>query len=85
MIIELNRGDKKETMSLDMFVRWACLIDAIDVISDKCEQLGIDRDDDSWVNPGAIEKYINDRFYSMRYNIVSELQRPAFSDIRPER
>jgi len=84
MIIELVRGDKKDYMSLDMFVRWGCLIDAIDVISEKCEQLKIDKEDDTWINPGAIEKYITARFPSMRYNIACELKRPAFSEVRPD-
>lgn len=72
--IELEVRGKKENMPIDMFIRWACLIDAIDVISEKCQQLKIDKDDDSWINPGAIEKYIYDRFYSMRHNIMKDLE-----------
>lgn len=74
MIIELVRNGKTESMPIDMFVRWACLIDAVDVISEKCDQLKLDKDDDSWINPSAIEKYINDRFYSMKHNITNEIK-----------
>lgn len=82
-VIELEVGGKTEAMPLDMFVRWACLIDAVDVISEKCEQLGLDKDDDSWIKPNAIEKFINDRFPSMKHNIISDLKRPGLANIRP--
>ena len=72
-------------MELDTFVRWACLVDAIEVISDKCSQLGLERDDDSWIKPNAIEKFVHDRFPAMKHNIVNDLKRPGLSDIRPKR
>lgn len=65
---------KEEKMPMETFIRWACLVDAIDVISDKCDSLGMGPDDDSWIKPNAIEKFINDRYLPMKYRLVSELQ-----------
>jgi hypothetical protein len=74
--IEIDIKGKKEYMSVDTFIRWSCLIDAIDVISEKCIQMGLAHDDETWIKPNAIEKYINDRYPSMRHNIINDLQGP---------
>lgn len=81
--IELEVGNGVEKMPMDTFIRWACLVDAIDVIVEKCEQLGMSKNDDSWIKPNAIEKFVKERYLSMRYKIASDLQRPGLTDIRP--
>jgi hypothetical protein len=80
--IELDINGKKEYMSIDTFIRWSCLIDAIDVISEKCTQMGLAYDDETWIKPNAIEKYINDRYPSMRYNVLMDLQRSTATKIQ---
>jgi len=74
--IELEVKGQTEKMSFEMFVRWCCMVEAIQHISEKCDQLGMSPDDDSWIKPNAIEKYVNERFLSMRYHLINELERP---------
>jgi hypothetical protein len=72
--VELEVGGQTEEMPFEMFVRWACLVEAVDHITQKCNQLGMAPDDDSWIKPNAIEKYIDERFLSMRYNLAAQLE-----------
>jgi len=73
-LIEFNVKGKRELMHRDHFTRWACLLEAMDVISEKCDAMKLSRDDTSWIKPNAIGKYINDRFPSMHHSIARELQ-----------
>lgn len=72
--VEFTVKGKLEKMPKDQFVRWACLIEAMDVISQKCDQLKLERSDTSWIKPNAIGKYINDRFLSMQYSLDKEIK-----------
>lgn len=70
--VEMVIRGKKEQMPLDTFIRWACLIEAVEVIHDKSIELGISDKDDSWIKPTAILKYVEDRIPSMAYEINKE-------------
>lgn len=63
-----------KTMSLDEIVRWNCLIEAIKVADIQMKQLGVDPEKYDWVKPVAIEKYIDERFHSMKHDIVYEIK-----------
>lgn len=60
-------------MSLDEIVRWSCLVEAISVADAQMIQHGIDPEKFDWVKPIAIEKYIDERFHSMKHDIVYEM------------
>lgn len=67
---ELKNGEKVE-MNQDEVARWCCLIEAIDVVSKKGTQVGMDMTKSSWIKPIAFQKYIDERMDTM----VEEIQR----------
>ena len=71
--VELVIKGKIEHMPMDTFIRWACLIEAVEMIHDKSIELGISEKDDSWIKPSAIQKYIDDRVSTMSYTIAKQL------------
>jgi len=70
--ITVDCKDKKEKLALDEYTRWLCLIEALDFISKKAQQFKVnlhDKDVD-WVKPLAFQKYITDRFESMKDEVI---------------
>ena len=65
--------DKKYTMSEYEMCRWMSLIEAVDIINEKSEQLGGKADSVNWVKPIAIQKYIDERTESMLYEVKDDL------------
>ena len=70
--INTNKGEEK--MTIDHYTRWLCLIEAIDVIDKKCEEWGENMDDIDWVKPIALQKYIDERFHSMKHDVTVEIE-----------
>jgi hypothetical protein len=68
---ELKTG-KAVTMDINELTRWACLIEGIEKVSNKCEELGIGADGDEWIKPLAFQKYIEERFHSMKHDLTVE-------------
>jgi|TARA_R100001594_G_scaffold16207_2_gene33577 hypothetical protein len=65
---KLKDGATK-TMEFDELVRWACLIEALDVVGGKED---IDIESDKWIKPLAFQKYIDERFHSMKHDLKVE-------------
>lgn len=61
-------------MSLDEIVRWSCLMESISVADAQMKARGIDPEKCDWVKPIAIERYIDERFHSMKHDIVHEMK-----------
>ena len=59
----LKDGTTK-TMGFNEFVRWACLIEALEVVGGKVEK---------WIKPLAFQKYIQERFHSMKHDLKVEV------------
>lgn len=51
--ITVNTKNGQEKMHIDQYSRWLCLIEAIDYIDRKCEDLGADIETVDWVKPIA--------------------------------
>jgi hypothetical protein len=68
----LKNGNVVE-MILDEFVRWVCLSEGVTEVKQKCIELGMSANDDSWVKPLAFQKYIKERFHSVRHDVISEI------------
>jgi len=68
---ELKTG-KTVSMDIDELTRWACLIEGVEQVSAKCEQLGISKNNNDWVKPLAFQKYIDERFHSMKHDLTVE-------------
>jgi hypothetical protein len=65
--------DKKYIMSEYEMCRWMSLIEAVDIINEKSEQLGVRANSVNWVKPIAIQKYIDERTESMLYEVKDDL------------
>ena len=69
-MITIKSGNKIEELTLDEFTRWACLAEAFYFLEQKAEELGVDLD--KLLKPLAIEKYLEERFASMRHDVGIE-------------
>jgi hypothetical protein len=68
---ELKNGTVKE-MDIDELTRWACLIEGIEQVSKKYEELGESMETDDWIKPLAFQKYLDERFHSMKHDLTVE-------------
>ena len=65
------KNGNTKTMEFNEFVRWACLIEALEVVGGRVE--GPDNDkNDKWIKPLAFQKYIQERFHSMKHDLKVE-------------
>tara|TARA_R110002020_G_scaffold95882_3_gene229755 strand:+ start:3023 stop:3259 length:237 start_codon:yes stop_codon:yes gene_type:complete len=64
------KDDTTKTMNFDELVRWCCLVEALNVVDDKED---VNTADDKWIKPLAFQKYIDERFYSMKYDLKVEV------------
>ncbi len=64
--IDVKLKDKTESMSLETYSRWLCLIEAIELVCSKAKQMKIDTANNiDWIKPLAFQKYIDERNESM--------------------
>ena len=61
-----------EIISYYELSRWMSLIEAIDLIDKKANQLHIGVNSNAWVKPLAIQKYIDERTESMLFECLTE-------------
>ena len=61
-----------DDMSLDEFVRWTCLLQAVETISEKADQLNIDFTKHLSIKSNTLNRYINEIFPSVRANFILE-------------
>ena len=60
----------EQEFGIDFLVRFACLLEAVNITCDKAEQMGMDTERSSlWIKPIAFHNYIDERQKDMRYNI----------------
>lgn len=64
--IEVKLKDKTESLPLEVYSRWLCLIEAIELVCNKAKQMKIDTANNiDWIKPLAFQKYIDERHESM--------------------
>lgn len=64
--IEVKLKDKTETLPIEAYSRWLCLIEAIELVCNKAKQMKIDTVNNiDWIKPLAFQKYIDERHESM--------------------
>ena len=68
---ELKNGNKVD-MTIDELTRWACLLEGVEKVAGKYEELGESMDTDDWIKPLAFQKYIDERFHSMKHDLTVE-------------
>lgn len=67
--------DNLEQDNLDFVARFACLMYGVNVAADAAERMGIDTERDStWIKPIFFQKYIEERYEDMKYNIDKSLK-----------
>jgi hypothetical protein len=75
MNISINLKNKQsDSMTLEEFCRWGCLLEAVDYVN----QFANDKIEDSsnvWMKQKAFLKYIEERYPAMLHDIKCELKR----------
>ena len=71
--VTISINGEERDMTLYAAARWMSLIRGIETIDQKARQLKINLDNDkSWVKPLAFQKYIDERFHSMKHDLKVE-------------
>lgn len=65
MQMVLNNRPAQVQMTKSEMARWLCLIESIDLIEKKCEEMNVSMSDNFWVQPIAMQKYMESRFETM--------------------
>jgi len=71
-------------MTYDEYTRWLCLMEGIELVGKRVEQLkrrSIDNDID-WIKPLAFQKYIEERFLSMKSDLEEIERTPDLTKIK---
>jgi hypothetical protein len=63
--MNLNNRPARVEMTKAELARWMCLIEAIDLIEKKCEEINVNMSDTFWIQPIAMQKYMESRFETM--------------------
>lgn len=69
-MINLKSGKQ---VTFDYYVRFISLLEALDEINKKSEELNISLDNDKWIKPIAIQKYMDERYESIKHDLTVEL------------
>lgn len=61
-------------MDVETYARWLCLMEGIDLVSKKMKQYGnrLKNEDVDWIKPLAFQKYIAERFESMKFELQEQ-------------
>lgn len=70
MIEIQKKNGEVDSMSLDEFSRWMCLVEAFHFIEQKSSEMKIDIT--KMIKPLAIEAYVKERYDSMRHDVECE-------------
>ena len=66
----ITADGKLHIMTSECYARWLCLIEALEVITEDAEKNNIDLEaNDKWIKPLALQKYIDERFHAMHYDV----------------
>jgi hypothetical protein len=69
--ITIKAQNTEHNMSLDEYARWLSLLEGIEFVGKRVEQLKVrtNVDDIDWIKPLAFQKYIEERFESMKSDL----------------
>ncbi len=68
-----TKSNKTHVMSVETYARWLCLVESLEFISLKAKECKVDlEENDKWIKPLAIQKYIAQRFPSMYHDFKVE-------------
>ena len=77
--VKLTSENTKNEYEMSQYevCRWFSLIEAVDIVSQKADQLGPKAEDVNWIKPIALQKYIDERTESMLFELESDLNDEA--------
>ena len=68
-----TKTNKIYEMSVDSYTRWLCLVEALQLINQQAYKSKLDlEENDSWIKPIALQKYIKERFPAMIHDFKCE-------------
>lgn len=69
--VNLKIKNNNEEMSYDAYIRWLCLLEGIDIVSQKMKQYShrLKNENMDWIKPLAFQKYITERFNTMKCDL----------------
>lgn len=70
--ISKDSKGNEDKMSYFELSKWLSLIEAVEVVDKKAEQLKLPKNDNSWIKPIALGKYVEERTESMLFEITNE-------------
>lgn len=86
-IFDEMTGEPVHSMSYDEYVRWGCLIEAVDFVCKRAEKVDMDPEKSKlWIKPLAFQKYIEERYDDLHYNLLREhenLEEEGVEDLFP--
>lgn len=60
----------EEKYSIDFLARFACLYEGVNVACARAEKLGYNTEKSNvWIKPTALQKYIDERYLDMKYDM----------------
>ena len=65
MQMTLNKRPARVEMTKSELARWMCLIESIDLIEKKCDEMNVNMSENFWIQPIALQKYMESRFETM--------------------
>lgn len=72
-LITVNTKNGDQKLKKAEYARWLCLIEAMDLVERKSQDLKLDMNgDDFWVKPLAFQKYIDQRLETMVLDVERE-------------
>mgnify|MGYP003658091528 FL=1 len=65
-----ENNDIIQEYGIDFVARFACLYEGVNVACSRAERIGYDTEkSNAWVKPTAFQKYIDERYLDMKYEI----------------
>tara|TARA_R110000868_G_scaffold243770_1_gene499775 strand:+ start:1268 stop:1525 length:258 start_codon:yes stop_codon:yes gene_type:complete len=75
IVVLTTKNKSPITLGLDEYTKWLCLIEAMEYIEQKALEIKVNLDNtDSWIKPLALQKYVKERFVSMRHDVSCNLK-----------
>lgn len=62
----------EDKMSYYELSRWMSLIEAVEHVSKKCDQLGMPKASNKWIKPIALQKYVDERTEGMLFELTNQ-------------
>ena len=74
MVVLTNNG-KNIPLGLNEYTKWLCLIEAMEYIEARAAKTKFNLDNNNdWIKPLALQKYVKERFLSMRHDVICNLR-----------